>query len=395
MTQQVRARPSTRPPFWRDVHVLAILGQIIFVILVVLVAALLYSNVVTSMQRIGISGNLDFMQREAGFEIGIKPIVFEPSDSYWRAFQVGIVNTISVALVSIILASLLGLVVGIAQLSTNWLVARLAEMYVAIFRNVPVLLQIIFWDQAVFLKLPRVRNAIELPGPIYFSNRGLTMIGPQATATTTSWLFCILGGVMISIIVWYVLKGVQDRTGQQSPRFLIGTGIVLASAGLGWLVLTPQPLLINVPELRGLNFDGGLDLPRSYAALLFGLSVYTGAFIAENVRAGIQGIARGQYEAARAIGLKPGQQMRLVILPQALRIIIPPTTNQYLNLLKNSSLAIAIGYPDLYNIARTINNQTGQTVPIIGIIIASYLTISLVTSLLMNLYNRSIRLVER
>jgi general L-amino acid transport system permease protein len=201
--------------------------------------------------------------------------------------------------------------------------------------------------------------------------------------------------MLVAGVVSRALKIQQDRTGQQSPRLLIAVVVVLVSALAGWLVLSPNPLAITIPEFQRFNFQGGMQLTPEFAALLIGLTMYTGAFIAENVRAGIQGVTKGQKEAARALGLTPGQSMRLVILPQALRIIIPPTTSQYLNLTKNSSLAIAIAYADLFSVTRTIFNQTGQTVQIIGLIMVSYLTISLTTSLIMNIYNRQVRLVER
>jgi general L-amino acid transport system permease protein len=334
------------------------------------------------------------MSQSAGFEIGVTPIAYAPADSYWRAFLVGLLNTLSVTIVGIALATLLGVIVGIAQLSSNWLIARMAQTYVAIFRNTPVLVQLFFWYLAVFLQLPRVQQAVALPGPIYLSNRGVAMIGLVGTASLGLWLAFIFGGLALAVGAWYALTRLQERTGRQSPRFLIGLLIVLFSAALGWL-LAGTPLEASVPVRRGFNFQGGIQMVPEYAALLFGLVVYTGAFIAENVRAGIQGVSQGQKEAARALGLGAGQSMRLVILPQALRIIIPPTTSQYLNLAKNSSLAIAIGFPDLFNVARTISNQTGQVIQIIGLIMASYLAISLTTSLLMNLYNRRVRLVER
>lgn len=395
MSQQTLPSTSARPPFWRNVRVLSILGQLAFVLVVALLIRWLYGNVVSGMQRIGIGGGYGFMDQSAGFEIGVTPIPYSPADSYWRAFLVGVVNTLSVTLIGIVLATVLGVVMGIAQLSSNWLVSRLAQTYVAIFRNTPVLVQLYFWYAAIFLQMPRVQQAIALPGPIYLSNRGVAMVGLVGTAALPWWLAFIAGGVVAAIVVWYALKRRQERTGQPNPRVLIALLVVLLSAGVGWLMLAIPPLELAIPERRGFNFRGGVQLTPEYAALLVGLVVYTGAFIAEIVRAGILGIPKGQREAALALGLSPGQSMRLVILPQALRIIIPPTTSQYLNLAKNSSLAIAIGFPDLFNVARTIANQTGQVVQMIGLIMLSYLSISLTTSLLMNLYNRRVRLVER
>ncbi len=395
MREQVLIPVSARPPFWRDIRILAIVGQIVFILLIALVAGILYANVTQGMRQLGIGGGYAFMQQTAGFEIGVTPIAYSPLDSYWRAFQVGVVNTLLVSVLGIILATVLGLIFGIAQLSSNWLVAKLALVYVVIFRNVPLVVQLIFWQGAVFLKLPRVQDAVVLPGPIFLSNRGISLPGFTPTASTGWWLGYILVSVIIAAIVWVWLIKRQEHTGQQSPRFLIATLIILATMAGGWLILTIPPLEFTFPERRGLNFQGGFRMGPEYAALLVGLVVYTGTFIAEIVRAGIQGVSKGQKEAARAIGLSSGLSMRLVVLPQAMRIIIPPTTSQYLNLAKNSSLAIAIGFPDLFNVSRTIANQTGQVVQIIGLVMASYLTISLVISLLMNLFNRSVRLVER
>ena len=397
MSQEASIATSAtqRPPFWRDVRVIAIFGQVIFILIVSLVAGFLYANVTSGLDRLGATAGYGFMDRTAGFEISLTPITYSPSDSYWRAFQVGVVNSINVIVVGILLASLVGIVVGISQLSSNWLVAKMAQTYVAIFRNMPLLVQLFFWYQAVFLSLPRVQEAVVFLGPTYLSIRGVSMAGPIPGDTFSIWLGFVGVGLVVSWGVSYWLRRRQDQTGRQSPRFLITCAIVLTSAVVGSIVLQPSPIVWSVPERTGFNFTGGIRLSPEYAALLIGLVAYTGAFIAENVRAGIQGVSKGQTEAARALGLSAGQSMRLVILPQALRIIIPPTTNQYLNLAKNSSLAFAIAYPDLFAVARTIFNQTGQTVQLIGLIMMSYLIISLVTSVLMNLYNRSVRLVER
>ncbi|NJO07408.1 MAG: ABC transporter permease subunit [Chloroflexaceae bacterium] len=403
MSQQVATVSHQAPPFWRDLRFLSIAGQVLFVLIVALIAGTLYANVTSGMASLGMNAGYGFMGLAAGFEISQTPIPYNPIDSYWRAFQVGVINTILVSLVGIALATILGIVVGVAQLSTNWLVARLARTYVAIFRNIPLLLQLFFWYFGVFQQLPVVRESIALPGAIYLSSRGLAFpwLEPrliqqpagEPTSNVMLWLTVVLASIVVAGAAWYVLKVRQDRTGAQSPRFLIAALIIAASGVLGLMVL--QPFVLTVPEFQRFNFQGGQRISIEYAALLLGLTTYTGAFIAEHVRAGIQGIPKGQNEAARAVGLKGGQMMRLVILPQALRIIIPPTTNEYLNLTKNSSLAIAIAYPDLFNVSRTILNQTGQAVSVIGLIMVSYLTISLVTSLLMNLYNRRVRLVER
>ncbi len=393
MSQQAATLPTQSPPFWRDLRFLTIGGQILFVLLVALVAGTLYANVTQGMARLGMTAGFSFMNSTAGFEISQKIVPFEPQDSYWRAFQVGVVNTLVVAMVGIALATLLGIIVGVSQLSPNWLVAQLARTYVITFRNIPLLLQLFFWYFGVFQALPNVRQSIELPGHIYLNSRGLVIPWLEGNPTAGTWWLLVGASVLVAGGVMYALKVRQDRTGQQAPGLLIGAGIVAGTAGLGMLLL--NPFTVTIPELQRFNFQGGLRISIEYTALVVGLVIYTGAFIAEHVRAGIQGISKGQSEAARALGLKRGQMLRLVILPQALRIIIPPTTNEYLNLTKNSSLAIAIGYPDLFNVSRTILNQTGQAVSVILLIMASYLTISLFTSLLMNLYNQRVRLVER
>jgi general L-amino acid transport system permease protein len=395
MSQAATTAAAPRIPFWRNVRVLTILAQVVFLVLVALIARWLYSNVTSGLQRIGAGTGYGFMNQSAGFAIGVTPIPYTPQDSYWRALQVGIVNTLIATVTGIALATVVGILMGIAQLSSNWLIAKLAQAYVAIFRNTPLLVQLFFWYLAVFLRLPRVQEAVALPGPIYLSNRGVSMVGLVANETLGTWLAFVAGGVLAGGAAWYWLKRRQERTGQPSPRFLIALLIAVLAAAIGYMLLSPGPLALSIPERRGLNFRGGAYMAPEYAALLVGLVIYTGTFIAENVRAGIQGISKGQKEAARALGLSPGQSMRLVILPQALRIIIPPTTNQYLNLAKNTSLAIAIGFPDLFNVARTISNQTGQVIQLIGLIMVCYLAISLATSLLMNLYNRRVRLVER
>lgn len=395
MRQPASTTPSHIPAFWRDVRFIAFFGQLLFVLLVALAAGVLYANLTSTMRRLGMGADLNFMQLTAGFELAQKPIAYTPTDSYWRALQVGIVNTLLVSITGIILATLVGIIVGVAQVSTNWLIAKLAQSYVAIFRNIPLLLQLFFWYFGIFQRLPAVREAITLPGSVYISRRGVALPWVELTPTSGLWFIVLLASLLVSAGVWYWLKRIQDETGRQSPRLLIGTAIVLLSGTIGWFALTPHPFTLTLPELQRFNIRGGVELSPELAALLFGLVIYTGAFIAENVRAGILGIAKGQKEAARALGLSPGQSMRLVILPQALRIIIPPTTNQYLNLTKNSSLAIAVAYPDLFNIARTILNQTGQALSVIALIMVSYLCISLLTSLLMNFYNRSVRLAER
>ena len=386
--------PHQRVPLWRDVRVLSALGQAIFVVVIIIVGAFLYGNVRAALQRQGLVTGFDFMRAPAGFNIGDGP-AFEPSESYARAFTIGVINTLRVIGLGIVLATMLGLVAGVARLSSNWLVAKIAAVYVQIIRNTPLLVQLFFWFFAVILKLPNVRNSITLPGPIYMNVRGIYIPWAIPTETFGVWRNALLAGLVVAGLVWLGIARWERRTGRVgfAPLYALAAFALMAAAG--WFVLPSAPLTPDVPTLRGLNYRGGARMSPEYAALLFGLVFYTGAFIAEIVRAGIQAVSKGQVEAARALGLRPLLVLRLVVFPQALRVIIPPLTSQYLNLAKNSSLAVAIGYPDLFSIGGTIFNQTGHALEIISLIMLSYLTMSLTTSLLLNLYNRRVRLVER
>jgi general L-amino acid transport system permease protein len=386
--------PHERVPFWRDVRVLSLLGQAAFVLVVIVVGSLLVRNVRSALQQQGLVAGLDFLQRPAGFDIGEGP-AFDPTQSYGRAFVVGILNTLRIIGLGILLATVLGLVAGLARLSSNWLVARIAAVYVEVIRNTPILLQLFFWYFAVILKLPRVRQSLELPGPIILNVRGVWVPRPVPTPTFDDWRSFALGGLALALVIWIGAAAWERRSGRAgfAPFYALGAfALVLAGS---WLALPAAPLSFDLPQLQGLNYRGGLSLSPEYSALLFGLVFYTGAFIAEIVRAGLQAVNRGQVEAARALGLRPLLVMRLVVFPQAMRVIIPPLTSQYLNLAKNSSLAVAIGYPDLFSVGGTVINQTGHTLEMIGLIMLSYLTMSLLTSGLLNLYNRRVRLVER
>jgi len=383
--------------FWRDIRFLKILAQVIFIIVLALAAGYLYRNVTINLARQGLAVGYGFMKNPASFGIGESYIPYQPSDTYGRALFVGLVNTLVVSALGIVLTTIVGVLAGVARLSSNWLVNRFAAAYVGVIRNTPLLLQLMFWYFGVIIQLPGVRNAIELPGPIFLTQRGLYLRWAEATATTPAWRVYIILAVISIFIIWFVLRSMQKRASVPlSPWWNLA--YFLIPAFIIWLgaILQPEPPLKPfIPELTGLNFRGGLRLTPEFAALLFGLVIYTGAFIAEIVRAGIQAVSRGQVEAARSLGLTTSQTLRLVVFPQALRIMVPPVTSQYLNLAKNSSLAIAIGYPDLFSVAGTIFNQTGAAIEIITIMMLSYLSISLFTSLLMNIYNTRIQLVER
>lgn len=380
-------------PFYRDVRVLRVLVQIAFVALVLLVGWFLWNNVVRGMARIGGAFSFAFLENAASFALSETSLPYDPAtDSYLYAFFIGVLNTLRVVIVGIILATLLGLVAGIARLSSNWLIAKIAQVYVEIFRNTPLLIQLFFWYFVGILKLPRVRDSIEIPGGIYLSNRGLAVPWFTPNETFTAWLVIAGAGILAAFGVYKLLGRVEKPfiyEWRGGWAFLVWLAIALAAA------VALQPFTPSVPEIRGFNFGGGVTLSPEYAALLLGLVVYTGAFIAEIVRAGIQAVPRGMVEASRALGLSYIQTLRLVVIPLALRVIIPPLTNQYLNLSKNSSLAIAVGYADLFYVSNTIFNQTGQTLQVILMIMVAYLIISLIISTAMNGLNARFKLVER
>jgi general L-amino acid transport system permease protein len=382
---------------WRDIRFLKILAQLVFLIMLVLVALYFYRNVSTNLARQGLTVGYGFMKNPASFDIGETYIPYQASDTYARALLVGFINTLVVSGVGIIFTTIVGVLVGVARLSNNWLINKFAASYVGVIRNTPLLLQLMFWYLAVIIQLPSVQNAIRLPGPAFLTQRGVYLTWAEATGTFPAWRVYIIIAFISILIVWFALRTAKARASVPlSPWWNLA--YLLVPAFIIWLgaVLQPEsPLKPFIPELTGLNFSGGLRLTPEFTALLLGLVIYTSAFIAEIVRAGIQAVSRGQVEAARSLGLTNSQTLRLVVFPQALRIMVPPVTSQYLNLAKNSSLAIAIGYPDLFSIAGTVFNQTGAVIEIVVIIMLSYLSISLFTSLLMNIYNTRIQLVER
>lgn len=304
-------------------------------------------------------------------------------------------NTLKVSIIGVVCATLLGLLFGIARLSSNWLIRTIATAYVECFRNVPLLLQILFWYTAVVGQLPRVRESIALFGGVFINNRGVYLPSPEPTSNLKIWLGFLGAGLLLAVVLYVVRwRKLQqlDRPGFRAkwalPAFLI-------VALCGWFLTPGRPFTLDLPVLQGFNFKGGMRFSPEFSALLIALSVYTGAFIAEIVRSGIQSVVKGQREAARAIGLKESQTLRLIVLPQSIPIIVPPLTSQYLNLTKNSSLAVAIGFPDLVSVGNTMMTQTGQSIPVFAMIMASYLVISLTTSAAMNWYNRWINRVGR
>ena len=385
---------SEKIPFWRDIRVLRVLFQALFLIGLLLLAGILYANMLRGIRGLGLTLNLDFFNDEAGFGIS-EGIAYEPSDTYLRAFWVGVVNTIRVSIIGIVCATMLGLVIGIARLSSNWLVRNIAAVYVECFRNIPLLLQILFWYTAVILQLPSVRQSFTFFESVFINQRGVYLPAPQPTSGVNIWLGYLAGGFIFALILYLVrLRKLRQM---EQPGFPAKWALpaFLLVAFVGWFLTPGRPFTLELPALKRFNFAGGIYLSPEFSALLVGLVIYTGAFIAEVVRSGIQSVAKGQREAAKAVGLSEFQTLRLIILPQALRVIAPPLTSQYLNLTKNSSLAVAIGFPDLFNVGNTMMNQTGQSIPIFGMIMVSYLIISLTTSAYMNWYNRRINRIER
>ncbi|GAA0588840.1 amino acid ABC transporter permease [Caenispirillum bisanense] len=377
--------------FLNDTRVRAVLYQVLTIGVVVAIGGYLVHNTLTNLSARDIATGFGFLEREAGFDISESVIEYSPADTYGRVILAGLMNTLKVSVIGIVLATVLGTIIGIARLSNNWLLAKLASIYVEGLRNIPLLLQLFFWYALIQTSLPHPRDALEPIEGVFLSNRGFRYPFP---VWETGWTLGVVGLGLAAVATWWLNRRanrIQGDTGRRPNVLLPALGLFIALPVALWAV-GGAPTAIDVPELSGFNFRGGALLTPEFAALLFGLTLYTAAFIAEIVRGGILAVPFGQTEAAVAIGLRRGLVMRLVLLPQALRVIIPPLTSQYLNLTKNSSLAIAIGYPDLVATANTTINQTGQAVEGVAIIMAVYLTVSLSISAFMNWYNGHIAL---
>jgi general L-amino acid transport system permease protein len=352
-------------------------------------------NAKANLEAQKITSGFGFLENTAGFGVNQSLIPYNESDTYGRVFLVGLLNTLLVAGVGIVLATILGFFIGIARLSPNWLAARLAGGYVELIRNLPLLFQILFWYLAVLGTLPGPRQSISLFGEVFINNRGIIVPAPVVGEGAGVVFATFAVGVFAAIVLGLWAKRRRVRTGHEFPVLWINLGLIIALP-LAVLVATGVPIELAKPELRGFNFIGGVRLIPEFVALLLALTTYTAAFIAEIVRAGILAVPRGQTEAALALGLRRGLTLRLIVVPQALRVIVPPLSNQYLNLTKNSSLAVAVGYPDLFAVfAGTTLHQTGQAIEIIAITMAVYLAISLLTSGVMNWYNAHVRIAER
>ena len=384
-----------RAALWRDPRVRSIVYQVITLLLFALFVAYIVHNTLTNLQRQGIASGFRFLGTTAGFDIGFTLIDSSAVSTYGRAFWVGLLNTLLVSAIGIVLATILGFIVGIARLSTNWLVARIATVYIETVRNIPLLLQLLFWYFAVLQALPHPRDSIGVADTVFLNNRGLSVpraeFGEGAGAIPIVLLLAVVAVVMLAR--WARRR--REATGEPFPTLLASLALLIGLPLVTFVALG-APVTFEHPEMGRFRLEGGLTLVPEFVALLAGLTIYTAAFIGEVVRAGILAVSHGQVEAAYALGLHRTQTLRLVVIPQALRVIIPPLTRQYLNLTKNSSLAVAIGYPDLVSIvAGTTLNQTGQAVEAIAMTMAVYLTLSLCISLFMNWYNKHMALVER
>lgn len=389
-------RPTTKGEFsFSNPAVRAWLYQIIAIVLVIIAVVYLVHNTITNLNSRGITSGFAFLDRSAGFGIVQHLIDYEQGDTYGRVFLVGLLNTLLVSALCILFASILGFFIGLSRLSDNWLLRKLSTFYIETFRNIPPLLQIFFWYFAVLRNLPGPRQAIGALDLVFLSNRGLYIPSPVMGEGVFAFVGAILIALIGSVCLYRFNRKHQIKTGQLRHTWPVVLGLFI---GLPLIThaLFGAAVHWDIPVLHGFNFSGGLVLIPELAALTLALSVYTSAFIAEIIRAGIQSVPFGQHEAARSLGLPNPITLRQVIIPQALRVIIPPLTSQYLNVVKNSSLAAAIGYPDMVSLfAGTVLNQTGQAIETIAITMSVYLIISLIISLLMNIYNRRIALVER
>lgn len=381
--------------FLNDPVVRGIFYQVVVAVLVIAFFVWIINNTAVNLAAQNKTTGFDFLWKTAGFDISFSLLPWNRSSYYWEAFLVGLTNTLLVAVIGIVSATVLGFTIGVARLSSNFIIARLATVYVETIRNIPLLLQLFFWYFAVLKAMPAVRNSLALPFDIFINQRGVFVPRPLPDEQFV-W---VAAAAAIGLAIALVLRGWArrrlDATGQRFPVFLVSLAVIVGLVGLVWLV-SGASVSFDPPVLDRFNFKGGVDLPPEFVALAFGLSVYTAAFIAETVRGGILAVSHGQTEAAQSLGLKEGDRLRLVIIPQAMRVIVPPLTSQYLNLTKNSSLGAAIGYPELVNVfAGTALNQTGRAIETIAMTMAVYLTFSLLTSAFMNWYNARVALVER
>ncbi len=398
-------------PLWRDIRVLRWAFQIIILALVISLVYVLIRTLLNSLDEVGLSLSFKFLKRPAGFNIS-EGIPFDKKETILKAYLVGVMNTIRAAGIGIILATILGVLTGIARLSRNWLVSKIALVYIEIMQNTPLLVQLFFWFTLIralpaqkfdeilsFPANPIQLGPVTIPPLAYFSQRAAAVPSIETLDSFQTWRWFLLAAFIVAGAAWWLRVYLRERSGYPATgQFWWALISFLVICTIGWLVVSGNPIRVSIPTLEGekiVKYQGGWVMSNNFQALLLGLVLYTAAFIAEVVRSGIQAVPYGQIEAATALSLTRGQQLRLIVLPQAMRVIIPPLINQYLNLTKNSSLAIAVAFPDLFNISQTIGNQTGQNTQIIMIVMGSYLVMSLSISALMNFVNKQMQIKER
>ncbi|MCD6187836.1 MAG: ABC transporter permease subunit [Desulfuromusa sp.] len=397
--ESVRIKPAEQFDFFHDQRVRTVFYQILIVVAVGWFVWYLVGNTAQNLGARGMSTGFSFLKEAAGFDSSFKLISNEPGvGTYGRIFIIGALNTLYISVLAILLSTMLGFIIGVLRLSNNWLVSKVALAYVEIFRNTPVLIQIIFWYIGVFSLLPRVKNSIDLSGGtgvLVLNNRGLYL--PWPIPGGLLWLtgVAIIFAVIAVVILKRWAQKRQDKTGQTFPTFIVSAALLILLPGIVYF-MTGMPLDWDIPKLAGFNFVGGASLPPAFMALLVALSIYHASYTAEMVRAGILSVNKGQDEAARSIGLRKKRAMSLVIIPQAMPAIIPPLISNWMSTIKNSSLAIAIGYPDLVSLfMQTSLNQIGYAVELVAMTMAFYTVVSLIISWLLNIYNKRVQLVER
>ena len=394
-SQQSQKNSSTAIPFYRDERVLQIIAQIVSTLIIIGILIWSVINFLKAADARNMNLSFDFLKEAAGFPISNPPIDYEPSMSFGRAFLTGLVNTLLISGVGIITATIVGTLVALARLSSNWLLSRIALVFIEFHRNIPLLVLLFIWYFVVFGFVPPVKESLVWPGPIYINKRGVYLAWPRLTESGSTFVIFSVIGILAAIILFIILRRIRKNTGKNTYYLPVSFVLVIVFAVAGWLLTGGSPFRIDIPSLEGFNFQGGLRLTPEFAGMFLSLSLYTAAFIAEVVRGGIQAVSKGQIEAARAVGLNQTQVLSLVVMPQALRIIIPPMISQYLNLTKNSSLALAIGFQEVFAVGKIAINQAGRAVPVFALIMGTYLSLSLLTSFILNLYNRRIQFVVR
>ena len=394
-TMAIQKSLTGKIPIWRDERALKVAAQIVSSLLVLGVLYWGIGNFLEITQQRGMPLTYGFLNEAAGFPIKESFIPYESTMTFGRAVLVGFINTLMVSAWGIVFATVLGFIIGLMRLSTNWLISRIALAYIEFHRNIPLLVLLFLWYFGVFTRLPQVKESITLPGPIYINQRGFYLTWPKLAENGGLFVGFVAAGILLSIVIWVVLRRVREQTGKETYFGRISLAVLVLVPLIGWFVSGGEPLVLDVPVLKGFNFQGGMRLTTEFSALMIGLAMYTASVIAEVVRAGILAVRKGQIEAARAVGLNYSQVLMLIIIPQAMRVVIPPLISQYLNLTKNSSLALAIGYQELFAIGKVTINQAGRAVPVFMLVMGTYLAISLLTSFILNIYNKRVQFIER